>query len=176
MSRVSIQKIYGNIYFNSTGEGYGREGKIREATLFGRKFFLVSSDGVTKRLNRGSLIEFLNAETEKIEGLKGKSLDKGWFFGCFFGSSDSDIKKVYDAVFEKIKDNKLKEADERTKQNKSAILHLLKTLKKEQYLEVYEGIHSNLKADSEFMVEVVNIFPEAIRHVDKKVLTEDFLN
>lgn len=111
MARVSIQKVNYEFCFRQENKGRGRKGQIREATLFGRSYSLKLPNGTVKLLNRGSFIDFLNA---KSKNKKLPELKKGWFFGNF-GSSDAQIKSIFDAIFkemEKEYKNKIIEIEE----------------------------------------------------------------
>lgn len=68
--------------------GHGRTGQIKKASWLSRS---ISING--QKLNKGSLIDFLNSQLSADKQLK-----KGWFFGFFGGSSDKKVREIFNRV------------------------------------------------------------------------------
>lgn len=107
MSRLSIQKIDGVPNFKPAGKGHGAKGQILKKTIFGRNFS-VSLNGTKTKLNRGSLIDYLNAEAQKVDSLKNRKLEKG----LFFGSSNAEITALFNDVVNALPDQQSSAANQ----------------------------------------------------------------
>lgn len=72
-------------------EQHGRYGKIRKSTWFSRSIYILDSNGKKVELNRGSVIDYIqaNAPDEKM--------DKGywWLFGFFSSHNDEAIRRIF---------------------------------------------------------------------------------
>lgn len=140
MPRLSIDKGFA-VHFQDAYGGKGSAGQIKKATLLGRSYSLTLPDGTKKVLNRGSFIDFLNSKNKDLPPLK-----KGWFFG-YFGSSDAEIEKVFNALF----DHTLKDAED----EKNEILNILNNEFKN--LESVINKKPHLAKDPYFILEALNI-------------------
>ncbi|MBB63513.1 MAG: hypothetical protein CMO81_00435 [Waddliaceae bacterium] len=76
----------------------GKDGFVKKAGsgIFSGRSITVNIKSKKYKLNRGSLIEFLNSKSEKGKESEeeGRRLEKGFFFGLFGGSSDDDLNKA----------------------------------------------------------------------------------
>ncbi len=104
MTRLSLEKINGIPQFTPSDKGSGAAGQIRFATMLGREIRITLPTGESAILNRGSLIDFLNAQVEKSPSLKGRQLEKGWFFGYGNSCDDDDITTLFKDVLDILPD------------------------------------------------------------------------
>jgi hypothetical protein len=102
MARLERFKIdqKNNKFIEAENSGHGKAGQIRKGSWFRRTVTLRD-----KSLNRGSVIDHLNAKllADKQEHEAGstrqvKLLNKG-FLGFIGGSSEADIKKIFDSFY-----------------------------------------------------------------------------
>jgi len=79
----------------SLGDDHGKDGYIKKGSFFSRTV-TVQHNGKSYTFNKGSAIDFLNEQMTPKDS-KNKILDKTWLIG----SSDADVRKVFDAYINK---------------------------------------------------------------------------
>lgn len=96
MSRIHLSRndLGEAAFSNPTPNSKGVDGDIKRKSFFGQSIEVIGKDEqgtlTTEKLNKGSLIDFLNTQLSDAEKLK-----KGWFFHA----SDDKVQAAYAKVF-----------------------------------------------------------------------------
>jgi hypothetical protein len=90
MARVELKVEFNILKFQEVENGHGKDGKIKTGSFFGKNV-LVND----QKLNRGSLIDFLNSKATETH----ITLKKGWFFGLIGASENLEIENSLKALF-----------------------------------------------------------------------------